>query len=330
MYKPPYNITEQMLKLISDISEKVGKIQGYHTLSTHPNLRKSNRIRSIHSSLAIEANSLSLVEVRDVIDGRTVIGNRDEIKEVQNAYRAYEAIQEINPFNMEDLKRMHGVMTDGLVSECGKFRSGEEGVFDGDRCIFMAPPAKFVTGQMNDLFEWMNREKENVHPLIMSSVFHYEFVFIHPFADGNGRMARLWQTALLYGWRELFQYVPLESQIKNFQSEYYEVIARCHKNGGSDEFIMFMLKRLDAVLGEVLSKPSVLYENTTPQVERLMETMEFDIPYTDVQLMGALGLKSRKSFRENYLQSAIEDKIIEMTIPDKATSRNQRYVMKKK
>lgn len=194
----------------------------------------------------------------------------------------------------------------------------------------MAPPAKLVTGQMNDLFEWMNREKENVHPLIMSSVFHYEFVFIHPFADGNGRMARLWQTALLYGWRELFQYVPLESQIKNFQSEYYEVIARCHKNGDSDEFIMFMLKRLDAVLGEVLSKPAVLYENTTAQVERLMETMEFDIPYTAVQLMGALGLKSRKSFRENYLQPAIEDEIIEMTIPGKATSRNQRYVMKKK
>lgn len=114
MYKPPYNITEQMLKLISDISEKVGKIQGYHTLSTHPNLRKSNRIRSIHSSLAIEANSLSLAEVRDVIDGRTVIGNRDEIKEVQNAYRAYEAIQEINPFNMEDLKRMHGVIPTDL------------------------------------------------------------------------------------------------------------------------------------------------------------------------------------------------------------------------
>ena len=330
MYKPPYNITEPMLKLISDISEKVGKIQGYHTLSIHPNLRKSNRIRSIHSSLAIEANSLSLAEVRDIIDGRTVIGNRDEIKEVQNAYRAYEAIQEINTFNMEDLKRMHGVMTDGLVLECGKFRSGEEGVFAGDRCIFMAPPAKLVTGQMNDLFEWMNREKENVHPLIMSSVFHYEFVFIHPFADGNGRMARLWQTALLYGWRELFQYVPLESQIKNFQSEYYEVIARCHKNGDSDEFIMFMLKRLDAVLGEVLSKPVIPYENTTTQVERLMETMVFDVPYTAVQLMGALGLKSRKSFRENYLQPAIEDEIIEMTIPDKVTSRNQRYVMKKK
>lgn len=164
----------------------------------------------------------------------------------------------------------------------------------------------------------------------MSSVFHYEFVFIHPFADGNGRMARLWQTTLLYDWRELFQYVPLESQIKNFQSEYYEMVARCHKNGDSDEFIMFMLKRLDAVLGEVLSKPAAMYENTTAQVERLMETMKFDIPYTAVQLMGALGLKSRKSFRENYLQPAIEDEIIEMTIPDKATSRNQRYVMKKK
>ena len=156
------------------------------------------------------------------------------------------------------------------------------------------------------------------------------YSFIHPFADGNGRMARLWQTTLLYGWRELFQYVPLESQIKNFQSEYYEVIARCHKNGGSDEFIMFMLKRLDAVLGEVLSKPVIPYENTTTQVERLMETMVFDVPYTAVQLMEAIGLKSRKSFRENYLQPAIEDDIIEMTIPGKVTSRNQRYVMKKK
>lgn len=225
---------------------------------------------------------------------------------------------------------MHGVMTEGIVPECDKFRSSEEGVFDGDGCIFMAPPAKLVTGQMNDLFEWMNREKENVHPLIMSSVFHYEFVFIHPFADGNGRMARLWHTALLYGWRELFQYVPFESQIRNCQSEYYEVIARCHKNGDSDEFIMFILKRLDAALGEVLSKPTAMYENTTAQVERLMETMEFDIPYTAVQLMGALGLKSRKSFRENYLHPAIEDEIIEMTIPGKVTSRNQRYVMKKK
>lgn len=124
--------------------------------------------------------------------------------------------------------------------------------------------------------------------------------------------------------------MPLESQIKNFQSEYYEVIARCHKNGGSDEFIMFMLKRLDAVLGEVLSKPVIPYENTTTQVERLMETMVFDVPYTAVQLMEAIGLKSRKSFRENYLQPAIEDDIIEMTIPGKVTSRNQRYVMKKK
>ena len=125
MYKPPYNITESMLKLISDISEKIGEIQGRHTLSIHPNLRRSNRIRSIHSSLAIEANSLSLADVRDVIDGRTVIGNRDEITEAQNAYRAYEAIQEINPFNMEDLKRMHGVMTDGIVPECDKFRIGQ-------------------------------------------------------------------------------------------------------------------------------------------------------------------------------------------------------------
>lgn len=330
MYKPPYSITDSMLKLISDISEKVGKLQGYHTLRTHPELRRSNRIRSIHSSLAIEANSLSVSEVRDVIDGKPVLGSREEIKEVQNAYLAYGEIQAINPFSIECLMRVHGIMTNELVAESGKFRSGEEGVFDGDRCIFMAPPAKFVPGQMKDLFDWMNREKNNIHPLIMSSIFHYEFVFIHPFADGNGRMARLWQTVLLYGWRDLFQYVPLESQIKNFQNEYYDVIARCHKNGNSDEFIMFMLERIDDVLGEVLSKPVIPYENTTTQVERLMETMVVDVPYTAVQLMEAIGLKSRKSFRENYLQPAIESEIIEMTIPDKITSRNQRYIMKKK
>ena len=132
-------------------------------------------------------------------------------------------------------------MTYRIVNESGVFRQGEEGVFSGDKCIFIAPPPHMVSGLMNDLISWMKRSEGVVHPLILSAVFHYEFVFIHPFADGNGRMARLWHTVILYQWRNIFEYIPLESQIERFQTEYYDAIAQCHVNGNSDVFIEFML-----------------------------------------------------------------------------------------
>lgn len=248
---PLYTITNQMLAYVSSISEKLGRISIAHGLETKPYLRRNNRIKSIHSSLRIEANSLSLSQVRDVINGRIVLGEQKEVQEVKNAYEAYERLSEIDPCNMEDLKTLHGVMTRYVVKESGKFRTGEEGVFSGGKCVFMAPPARFVHSLMDDLFSWMRRSKDEIHPLILSAVFHYEFVFIHPFSDGNGRMARLWHTALLAGWKPIFAYIPLESQIEKFQSEYYKAIASCHTEGFSDAFIVFMLRQIDLVMDEI-------------------------------------------------------------------------------
>ena len=288
--------------------------------------RKNNRIKSIHSSLKIEANSLSLGQVRDVINGRLVLGEQKEIQEVKNAYAAYESLSEINPYSIKDLKKFHGIMTKYLVEECGEFRHGEEGVFNGGECIFMAPPAQFVPQLMDELFEWMKKSRNSVHPLIMSSVFHYEFVFIHPFADGNGRMARLWHTAILAKWKPVFEFIPIESQIEKFQDEYYDAIARCHVSGESTIFIEFMLSQIDRILEDISLQMNEENEQFSETVRKMLEIMEYDTPYTRKTLMEKLGLKSRDGFRRNYLQPALEMNLIQMTLPDKPNSRNQRYM----
>ena len=185
-YIPPYEITDIMTNRISSIMKKIGKLDNYKDLNKMPTLRKNNRIKSIHSSLAIEANSLSFEQVKDVIDGKIVIGPQDEIQEVKNAYDAYLKIQEVNPYSIKDLKKIHGIMTHLTVKESGKFRSGNEGVFDENgNCIHVCPPPEQVDTLMNQLFTWIESNKNKVHPLILSSIFHYEFVFIHPFSDEN-------------------------------------------------------------------------------------------------------------------------------------------------
>ena len=326
IYKPPFTITNQILSYVSSISEKIGRITATGNLEAKPHLRKNNRIRSIHSSLKIEANSLSLGQVRDVINGRTVLGERKEIQEVKNAYNAYEKLSEIDPYSINDLKKYHSIMTKYVVEESGSFRRGEEGVFNGEQCIFMAPPARLVPQLMEELFQWMKEEQNNVHPLILSSVFHYEFVFIHPFSDGNGRMARLWHTAILFRWKTVFEYIPIESQIEKFQDEYYNAIAKCHIDGSSTIFIEFMLSQIDKILDHICVQISEDNEQLSEYVRRLLKVMEYDIPYTGKTLMEKLGLKSRESFRRHYLRPAIDRNLIRMTIPDKPNSRNQRYV----
>ena len=325
-YNPPFTITNEILAYVSSISEKIGRISAISNLESKPHLRRNNRIKSIHASLKIEANSLSLGQVRDVISGKTVLGEQKEIQEVKNAYAAYEKFSEIEPYSIRNLKLFHGIMTRYVVEESGDFRRGEEGVFNGDECIFMAPPARFVPGLMDDLFEWMKNEKNSVHPLIMSSVFHYEFVFIHPFADGNGRMARLWHTAILAKWKPVFEYIPIESQIERFQNEYYEAIAKCHVEGESTFFIEFMLAQIDRILDDISIQISEDNEYLSEYLKRLLEVMEYDVPYTSSALMDKLGLKSKEGFRRNYIRPAIEMNLIRMTIPDKPNSRNQRYV----
>ena len=324
-YKPPFTITNEILAYVSSVSEKIGRITAVSNLAAKPHLRKNNRIKSIYASLKIEANSLTFGQVRDVINGKTVLCEQKEIQEVKNAYAAYERFSEIDPYNIQHLKQFHGIMTKYLVEESGDFRSGEEGVFNGDQCIFMAPPARLVPQLMDELFSWMNAARSEVHPLILSSVFHYELVFIHPFSDGNGRMARLWHTAILAKWKPVFEYIPIESQIEKFQDEYYEAIAKCHAAGESTIFIEFLLSQTDKILDEVSVQISEENEGLSEAVKRLLEVMEYDIPYTSKALMEKLQLKSREGFRRNYLCPAIKLRLIRMTIPDKPNSRNQRY-----
>ena len=325
-YTPPYTITDGMLKKVSDISEKVGKVIGRRELEGKPHLRRNNRIHSIHSSLRIEANSLSLSEVRDVIDGRSVVGDRLEIAEVKGAYAAYNEIGRANPYSVNDLLRLHAIMVGDTVAQAGVFRTGPEGVFSGDKCIFIAPPPEMVPELVGDLFAWMNANTSKIHPLILSAVFHYEFVFIHPFSDGNGRMARLWHTMLLHAWRPVFEYIPIESQIERFQDAYYTVIARCHSEGNSNLFIEFMLEQIDLTLDTLIEQTK--NAEVDEYVRKMLNVMELDVPYTATAIMAAIGLKSKETFRKHYLNPAMDLGLVIMTLPEKPTSRNQQYVRK--
>lgn len=325
-YIPPFDITNIMLDRISSIMKKIGKLDNYKDLNKMPVLRRNNRIRSIHSSLAIEANSLSFDQVKDIIDGKKVIGPQDEIQEVKNAYEAYKLIKEVNQYSIKDLKKVHGVMTYLTVDESGEFRKGNEGVFDEKgNCIHVCPPPEQVDELMKQLFKWMEDNNGIVHPLILSSVFHYEFVFIHPFKDGNGRTARLWQNVILSNWEEIFEYVPIESQIKKYQEEYYSSIANCDHNGDSTEFIEFMLKMIDETLEDLMESTSVQASHISSYVNKLLDVMEAGVAMTTSELMEKLDMKSRISFRDNYLNPALENGLIKMTNPDKPTSKNQMY-----
>lgn len=250
---PPYTITDKILNYVSDIMKKVGEANYFESLNRYPELRRKTRIKSIHSSLAIENNQLSVFQVEDVINGKPVIGEQKDIQEVKNAYEAYEQIDKVNPYSVEDLKEIHRILTFLIEKDAGKFRNHGECVRDGDRIIFVAPPENMVNILMNQLFDWMKKAKDTVNPLILSCIFHYEFVFIHPFHDGNGRTARLWQTAILAHWEKAFTYLPIESMIKKNQEEYYTVIQNCNNAGNSNEFIEFMLKIISETIDEMMN-----------------------------------------------------------------------------
>ena len=325
MYKPPFTISNYMLSKTISIVEKLGKINIFNSLQRMPILRKNNRIKSIHSSLTIEANSLSLNQVRDVIDGKIVIGPQKDIQEVKNAYKAYDMISKFDAYKESDLLNAHSVLTNLILDDAGKYRNHSEGVFDGEKVIFVAPPEDIVPSLMHDLFDWLNYDNDT-HILIKSCIFHYEFVFIHPFSDGNGRIARLWQNVLLTKWNPIFEYIPIESQIQKYQSTYYATIAKCHKEGNSNAFIEFMLKMIDEVLDEIIKGLRQESTNISDQINRLLDIMDSDIPLTANEIMKRLGIKSKETLRNRYLNPALENGLIKMTLPEKPNSKNQRYV----
>ncbi len=325
-YIPPFTITSKMVDYISSIMEKIGKLDNYTNFKKMPTLRRDNKIRSIQSSLAIEANSLSIDQVKAVISGKTVIGPQKEIQEVKNAYKAYEMINDIDPYSIKDLKKIHKTMTYLIVNEPGEFRKENEGVFDENgNCIHVCPPPEQVDILMNQLFAWMKKRKNDIHPLILSSIFHYEFVFIHPFEDGNGRTARLWQNIILSGWKEIFEYLPIESELKKYQAGYYKAIDDCNQNGDSTIFIEFMLKMIDEVLEESVNASTIPITEKTININKLLQVMEYNVPMTANDIMNKLGIKSKETLRSTYLDPAINAGLVALTIPDKPTSKNQMY-----
>lgn len=328
-YKPPFHMTDKMISLIAEISEQVGRITVLQEGTISPHLRRENRIRTIHSSLAIEHNSLSLEQVTAILDGKRVLGNPNEIKEVQNAYDAYELMLRLNPASVDDLLKAHKLMMNGLVSENGKFRFGGVGVFDGEVLIHMAPPAEFVPEHIHNLFAWY--QQSELHPLIKSAVFHYEFEFIHPFVDGNGRMGRMWHSLLLGKWKDLFFWLPIEELIQSRQKEYYDALGAADKQADSAGFVELMLE----IIRDSLTEVTVVDRSTdqhgdqvTDQdkipTERLLSVLG-DKTLSATELMDRLGLSHKPNFRKNYLNPALEQNLIERTVPDKPNSRNQKY-----
>lgn len=328
-YKPPFHMTDKMTSLIAEISEQVGRITVLQEGTISPHLRRENRIRTIHASLAIEHNSLSLEQVTAIIDGKHVLGNPNEIKEVQNAYEAYELMLRLDPSSVDDLLKTHKLMMNGLVPENGKFRSRGVGVFDGEVLIHMAPPAEFVPEHIHNLFAWY--QQSELHPLIKSAVFHYEFEFIHPFADGNGRMGRMWHSLLLSNWKELFFWLPIEELIQSRQKEYYDALGAADKQTDSAGFVELMLE----IIRDSLENVTVVGRSTdqdgdqvtdqdNTSVERLLSALGNDT-LSATELMEQLGLSHRPTFRKNYLHPALEQNLIERTIPDKPNSKNQKY-----
>lgn len=249
--QPPFEITNKIIGLVADIAELVGRLNSAtNRLSTSPMLRRSNRIRTIHGSLAIEQNTLSLEQVTAILNGKHVLAPPKDIAEVKNAYEIYDRLDELNPYSVDDLLIAHGIMTRGLVEEARVFRTHPVGVVDGEgRILHFGTLPQYVPDLVMNLLDWV--KNSNLHMLIRSCVFHYEFELIHPFSDGNGRIGRLWHTLLLSQWNSAFAWLPVESIIYSRQREYYNVINASNEVGESTVFIEFMLSAIKAALLEV-------------------------------------------------------------------------------
>ena len=316
LYKPKYAITDEILNLAALIAAKVDVLTIQSGMEQNPKLLRLNRLRSIHSSLAIENNTLSLEQVTALFEGKRVIAPLQDICEAQNAFEAYNRLLEFDPYDTMDLLTAHQILMKDLVKVPGQFRLGNIGVVRGGDIVHIAPPAGNVSGLMADLIFWA--KEAPVHPLIKSSVFHYEFEIIHPFPDGNGRMGRMWQTLLLYQWKKIFAWLPVETMIHERRQEYYAAIGRSNDADDCTEFVRYMLQ----AIWDTLEKYAV-----SDQVKRLLEVIGTKT-LSAVELMELLDLKHRPTFRKNYLRPALEAGLIEMTLPQKPNARGQKYCRK--
>ncbi len=309
---PPYTITPRILSQVEQIGERIGEAE---TSGITRNLRlcRINRIRTIQGSLAIEGNTLSKEQIATLLDGRSVAGSPREIREARNAIEAYNVYESWNPASQKDLLTAHGILIAALPDAPGRYRRGGVMVGGGGKVYHVGPSATRVPELTADLLAWI--ESTDEHPLIAGSIFHYEFEFIHPFEDGNGRMGRLWQTLILTRWRPLFAHLAVESFIYAHQGEYYKAIRGSSEAGESTIFIEFMLE----VILEALQAAQ-----SSDQAARLPAALQ-DGPKTAVELMAEMKFSHRHAFRTRYLRPALALRLVEMTRPESPTAKNQKY-----
>ena len=295
-YTPPFTMTEAITDLVIEIGELVGQITVYDHLSPNPRLRRENRIKAIYASLAIENNSMTLAQVTDVIEGKRVLAPPQDIREVKNAYEAYEVFQKMDPYSIDDLLKTHRFMMEGLVKEAGCFRSRNAGVYSGDVLIHVGTPANYVPELMQDLFSWLKLSKQ--HPLIKGCIFHYEFEFIHPFADGNERIGRLWHSVILQRWKSFFAWIPIETMIHENQQTYYEAIDQSNRQGESTIFVEFMLGMIRDTLLELVQaqkvKRDVLSKKTNSLEENVLRLFVADEKLSAKGAAELLGVSQRQ------------------------------------
>ncbi|MCL2301624.1 MAG: Fic family protein [Firmicutes bacterium] len=324
--KPPYTITEKAADYLAKIVETVTRLEYGTGFKRDIRLHRENRARTIHSSLAIEGNSLTLGEVTAVIEGKVIAGKQADIKEVKNAYEAYDKIMTFDPYAVKDFLIAHKLMTQGLVAEAGKFRSGDVGVFDGDVAVHIGARPQFVPGLVNELFGWA--KESELHPVLKSAIAHYEIETIHPFADGNGRMGRLWQTLLLAKWNAIFAWIPMEEVLYRNRPQYYQAIEAARKANDSGDFIEFTLSVvLDTIADQ--EKHQVKHEDKH-QVEWAEKQLEVlrslgTTALSRKEVFDAVGMNGDSRSFKRHMEPLLEAGLIEMTVPDRPNSRLQKY-----
>jgi len=257
--KPQYKITGKILKLVAAISEKIGEVNSAHLSKPPTELRKKNRIKTIHSSLEIEGNTLTIEQITAIVDNKNVVGPKRDILEVKNAIAVYDYLDKLNPFSFDSFCEAHGILMNGLVESAGKLRGKSLGIVKGSEVAHIAPKSVMLKPLMNDLFDYLQNDEDLV--LIKSCVFHYEMEFIHPFIDGNGRLGRLWQTLILKEVYPVFEYLPIEVLIKERQDKYYETLGQSDNSGESTVFIEFMLEIILESLEDLLNIQNVSLSN---------------------------------------------------------------------
>ena len=318
MPTPPLDLTPRLVDLVSRISETLGRWEVSRGAGISPRLRRANRIRTIQASLAIEQNSLTVEQVTAILDGKPVMGPPREIREVQNAIAAYEALAGWNPSSEADFLKAHDLLLSGLAGDAGRYRAGGVGIYREAHLVHMAPPADRVPFLVADLLAWVGTT--DLHPLLAGAVAHYEIEFIHPFSDGNGRMGRLWQSLILSRWREPLAWLPMETVIRNRQEEYYAVLAVADQAGNAAPFAEFILT---AIL-ETLQTGQVDVQ-VSDQVADLLSVLPPETELDAAELMRRLGLKHRGNFRKRFLGPALEAGMVQRTDPDSPNSPRQRY-----